>query len=927
MADTSKQSPLGVNVLGEFLNNQGLGINPVAESFIGRSKTNNDYTPGKLVNDTLLKWLTYAINSAYARKESLDLSSSVYNALISIGADSIPALGNAKPASYTDDDPSGVWTGVATTGFPISGNSGQGQGAKWLPYNTTNTDNDSITRWGYIRLHALQAWYEFNWHGSSVTLATPEYKEFLASYLTASGWVESMNQAILAVHNADSFLEKTFSNMNDMVSAEIAGVNLSTFNFGTDLVNLGKAISLSRIEKFGLPSNLLRTLKVNNAITRELTLALAASGLSNQDISEISSGTNTSITKRKEQQIYGAFLVIGGENLANVLAPLRCKTPNLQTLADLLNVKKLFPLSYRSMTVPIYNEVLGLPTNSKTYYLIYNGSEVNTDIDTPAVREAVGLRIFSDYPLESGKPTVTNTPKLPPKGFSGPIQGVIPDNQAIAAGAFSYSMLQISNIQTCDIEKFARTVRGIELVNDLPLVGGTDKPVNQSAVDSAKQKMALGSGPYGSYTMSDLFGSMSGLPYAWKNIFRRIKQLETSQLISIYQNLYLASQWEPATVSVQCTDDGLGNFTPVGLTLLNSGGGYGRDSSSSPVITLTNGGSGTAVIGTNPSDLATYGKVLSVTLTNPGPPAGSCPTATVGAPPGPGWPSMDSVITGYINQANSEINNIKNSQIYHKYLNADWKQLGEGLKREQRARFSAIDPVDIPKDNSLNILPVSHITFVDSISSLALNTRPHMDAQTLEAISILSTLGGQSLVALMREERNETRLNETGIELYNTIPDELSDIEAKTVTTNGILPGAISGIEGPDGRIWTPPAYPVNLDAEGNETQSIPKGKYDPSLPEFQRTTGEFREGDISAIIDGQDNPAITAQVSVGVLISEPVSPAQSFAISSPEEFDQLELPLNLNPKYTSSVLSVAVSDVDEAIERVIECNCDCWLT
>ena len=91
MADSGVQSPLGINVLGSVLNNTGLNINSVSAGYMGSSKTNADYTFGSLVNDTVLYNVTRAINAGYGV-----LSDATYNNLISIGANTIPALGSCR---------------------------------------------------------------------------------------------------------------------------------------------------------------------------------------------------------------------------------------------------------------------------------------------------------------------------------------------------------------------------------------------------------------------------------------------------------------------------------------------------------------------------------------------------------------------------------------------------------------------------------------------------------------------------------------------------------------------------------------------------------------------------------------------------------------------------------------------------------------
>jgi len=438
MSDSGIQSPLGVNVVSSLLQNQGFYINPNAAALMGSSTNNANYTPGSIVNNTCLKWVTYAINAAY-QNLGTNVSTTTYDNLISIGAQAIPALGNSKAPTYIIDDPSGVWNGQATSGYAVQGPTDQGQSATWVPYLSENV-NVGVTQWGYIRLLALQAWNEFNWNGKTTTATVtagsfvvgtvytiltigstdftsigatsntpgitftatgvgsgsgtasytyvnntspPEYKEFTSSFLTADNFVNYSNNAITAITNSQTFQQGTYSNQNDLITGELSGVSLALQDFGQDLINLGKALNIAQINKFGLPSTLLQLIKQNNAQTANLNLALLASGLSNNEIDAIASG-NITPTINQEQQLYSAFLIIQGADLSEILVPLQCLTKGLTSLADLLNVKKLFPISYTTLTVPIYNTTPG-PTNSKTYYLLFIEEQLNPQLIAPAV--------------------------------------------------------------------------------------------------------------------------------------------------------------------------------------------------------------------------------------------------------------------------------------------------------------------------------------------------------------------------------------------------------------------------------------------------------------------------------------------------------------------------------------------------------------
>jgi hypothetical protein len=202
-------------------------------------------------------------------------------------------------------------------------------------------------------------------------------------------------------------MEGTYSNMNDLITADVTNVSLSTPAFGRDLINLGKALDLSTIWTFGYPSNLLATLKKNNALTASLSVALLATGLSSSEIDQIANNTN--VTKNQQQLVYSAFLIIAGVDLAEILVALNCNTAGLITLADLLNPKKMFPNSYLTLTVPIYNSVPG-PTNSKTYYPIY---AVNTVAPSNPIPDAGGINSALSAP-EIVASVGTIIPPLPP---------------------------------------------------------------------------------------------------------------------------------------------------------------------------------------------------------------------------------------------------------------------------------------------------------------------------------------------------------------------------------------------------------------------------------------------------------------------------------------------------------------------------------
>jgi hypothetical protein len=626
--------------------------------------------------------------------------------------------------------------------------------------------------------------------------------------------------------------------------------------------------------------------------------------------------------------------------------------------------------------------------------------------------------------------------QIPQQGFDSYLYGIIPDEQAVLAGAFGVSMQQIRNIEKVNALDFAQVVYNIENMAGLPFTSGTDIPTDLQLASFAKSRTALGSGIYGTFTHSNFFGCMSGLPYPLETIYNSIKQLETQTLTSIYQNLYLAVTWNvPGGFTVQYETRTVGTppfetteYRYTGVSFTNGGGGYGRGGAAAPSITINNNGGATTTvtIGTDPNNFSTFGKITGISVTGASwissPPSfvsidyppntypgGTNPTGT----PSFTSPSdMNDVIQDYVDAANNEIQSIKQASASNftasQVLDACWNITGTALKQEQRARNNFAAPIPIPYDRWLNISPTALYVFVDSIPELAKQTEPHMAAQTLEHISNLKNIGGQSVVGMMRQERNQDRLQQVGIDLDNNILDRLSVQLQRMLLTNGTVPGAVDGVPSQSGTPYTIPANPgveivtggspCDLDVTTEVGGPIPIAIFDPNTQELRQITAT-KDGNLLAIlqnsclgpkgngtgpviiINGNLPPGLPPPASfcgdappdelvvvpcvdnngeIPVVLANPKVPAGETPIlditpgvivgpdspifgsplegptgisinpQSPTRNSDLPdpvVPVNLNTAYTGTTLLPSTYDVNDAIDKVIECNCDCWIT
>jgi hypothetical protein len=482
--------------------------------------------------------------------------------------------------------------------------------------------------------------------------------------------------------------------------------------------------------------------------------------------------------------------------------------------------------------------------------------------------------------ITEGTPSNTLTIQAIPQGFGAYLDGILPPDIAKAAGAFSVSMQQIKNISSVPIEKFAQVVNSLETIKNLN-VNGTGVPTDTTLASQGLALIALGNGPYGTYTMSNFLGCMSGLPYLGIDIDGLTKNLQTSTLSNIYKQLYLAVTWERATATIQYTGpDGSGNYTTTGVTITDPGGGYGRESAAAPVVTV-NGATVTATIGTDDTDITNFGRVTELNFTTGT--TSSVPTISIDYPPG-GSSFDNTIVQGYIDAANVEILSIKNSKpATAQQLITNWELTGTILSTEQRAIVTGMS-IGVPNSSPDNLreptiasYPTTQYAFVDSIPRYAMFTQPHMYSQTLEAIANYNTVGGQSLVAMLRESRNQARLQEAGIPVDNNIENKLTKQQESELIANGTLGGSI----------------PATLATEIGSP--LPFGYYDPVDDRY------YSDG---VVID----------------TGEAVEPG-SFAGSRYRNL----IPPQLSVIYASDILLPATYSVQEAIDEVIRCNCDCW--
>jgi len=202
----------------------------------------------------------------------------------------------------------------------------------------------------------------------STYLGGGDFSKFAQAFGAAQGYIALTNNVILSAVNvnSDDYLGPTFSNMNNLITGDIAKVNLAFPAFGADLEASGDLIDFENVDMFGTPAVLLHQLAVKgnmlNGSTPCVTNELKTQGLTDQNISDLvnlnvqslfnPNGLTKNAFDTLQQRAYPALCNVTGSCLQDVLDILACTLPNISKMCELLNPVKIFPTSYSSLTLP-----------------------------------------------------------------------------------------------------------------------------------------------------------------------------------------------------------------------------------------------------------------------------------------------------------------------------------------------------------------------------------------------------------------------------------------------------------------------------------------------------------------------------------------------------------------------------------------------
>jgi hypothetical protein len=307
---------------------------------------------------------------------------------------------------------------------------------------------------------------------AALYLGDGELDRFCQAYQIVVGYRGTANELIQSAVNATTYLGPTFTTMNDLITGQFTSVNLALKCLGRDLAQLGNAINLAKLDDFGTPAAVLQQLSDEAKITAGtlscVALKLAEYGLTESDIVLLCTPDASNRTPSMnefnalQKKAYSAMAAIDSDCLTYVLDVLGVVTPNIGTMADLLDLKKILPESWISLTVqstapPPTPPSPGSPPSSElttnplaSLILIFN-----TDGSVNPVLQAASGSSSDQIPA-----TLTNSQAIALPGGCDELAKIIPPDQAVANKAFQAGLQNVGGISTTTLPRVATALLG-----------------------------------------------------------------------------------------------------------------------------------------------------------------------------------------------------------------------------------------------------------------------------------------------------------------------------------------------------------------------------------------------------------------------------------------------------------------------------------
>jgi hypothetical protein len=295
---------------------------------------------------------------------------------------------------------------------------------------------------------------------ASVLTFDGKVKKLCSLILAMNGHMTQLNEILASTSNSQSVAKTVlFRGADFQATGGLSAVSSDLAAFGSDLQKTGKIIDFSRIGELGDPALLLETMQnLAGGLTRGVAAALALAGITPEEIAGIGTATFDNQTKA---QMYRGMALVSGTELEVVKAIFRA-TVEVETMAELLDLKKLLPQSYQTLL-------------AITDDLIYTNGTIT--------------------------PALANTP-------TNGQEFVTSKELTISNKRFRESLLQVAGIKDQTAPGLSSVLSALALNTELPLVTALTVPMPDDT--NVVAALGQGTGEQGLYRFRDMIGTITG---------------------------------------------------------------------------------------------------------------------------------------------------------------------------------------------------------------------------------------------------------------------------------------------------------------------------------------------------------------------------------------------------------------------------------
>lgn len=378
------------------------------------------------------------------------------------------------------------------------------------------------------------------WDTGSLYLGDGDVGKFTTAFMAAQGYITTTNVFVNSAVNAQTYLGPTFTTMDSLTTNNISAVNSNLQGFGIDLGNQGNLVSFSNLKNYGTPAALLKQISdvagLQGGTLRVVEDPLVRAGLTKENIRTLIRGNRDAdplVFDRYQNLAYQGMTMVTGSALQQVLNILDVTTPNINTMADLLNQQKIFPNSWPTLATPT-------AAGPVPVYLLDGGVDmtvadaVSAYLPTASGCEELGKIVppnvaVASKSVQSAYQQITGISQTTLPELAQAVLGQCTDAWSITKDYLENSC--VSNGET--IPTFYRaqqyvpagtslldtdyweptSLGGLSTMAGLPYIQEQTTPITQSIADFYKNSMGTGTGPNGTLTMGDVLGAAAGYGY------------------------------------------------------------------------------------------------------------------------------------------------------------------------------------------------------------------------------------------------------------------------------------------------------------------------------------------------------------------------------------------------------------------------------